>query len=315
MQAEIAVLGGSWPEEILRAPGEQFTCHAPGPMTDAQRAAFMKAAAPRVRGVLASRTIGIDAAPAALFPSLQIASVHGAGLGAVALAYLSKRGVIVTNTPDVLTDDAAGLAVGLLLAAARSLPALDRYVRAGHRPEKRPLQPARSLRGKIAGVYGYGRIGQAVASRLRAFGMDIRYFQRSEGPDPALRSPSLLALAADSDFLVRTPGGAATRHAVDAAVLAEPGPGGTLVNTARGTVVGEAALVRALAAKALGAAAPDVFYGEPRAPAALFDFDNVVLTPHVGSFTVEAGRAMGELALGNLVAQSAGRPALTPAGS
>jgi len=313
MKPEIAVLGSVWTDEVLRALDGQFACHFPARMTPDARAGFERDIAPRIRAVLTTGTVGLDAAGARVYPSLEIVSVHGVGVDAVDLEAMAARGIIVTNTPDVLTEDVADLAVSLLLAAYRSIPLLDRYVRAGHWEEKRPLTPARSLRGKVVGIYGYGRIGQAVANRLRAFGMEIRYFQRSEGPEPAARCASLLELAAVSDFLVlAAPGGAATRHAVNAEVLDALGPQGTLVNIARGTVVDEAALVAALADGRLGAAALDVFEDEPRVPASLRTMDNVVLTPHVGSFTVETRRAMAQLAVGNLEAHFAGRPALTP---
>lgn len=313
MKPVIAVYGNVWPDAELSALSADFDCHVMARMTPAEAAAFFEATAPRVRGVLTTGTVGMEAALAARFPALEIVAVHAVGLDAVDLGALHARGIVVTNTPDVLTEDVADLAAGLLLAAARRLPQLDRYVRAGHWQEKRPLAPARGLRGKLAGIYGYGRIGQAVAARLRAFGMEIRYFQRSEGPEPALRSPSLLALADASDYLVVcTPGGAATRHAVDAAVLDALGPGGTLVNIARGSVVDETALVAALASGRLGAAALDVFEDEPAVPPALRALENVVLSPHVGSFTVEARQAMRDLAIANLRAHFSGRPALTP---
>lgn len=313
MKPAIAVYGNVWPDDELSALEAAFDCHIMARMTPGEQAAFFDSTANRVRAVLTTGIVGIDAALAARFPLLEIVSVHGVGLDAVALGPLQARGIIVTNTPDVLTEDVADLAVALLLAAARRLPQLDRYVRAGHWEEKRPLKPARSLRGKVAGIYGYGRIGQAVASRLRAFGLAIRYFQRSEGPEPGLRSPSLAALARESDYLVVcTPGGAETRHAVDAAILEALGPEGTLVNIARGSVVDEAALVQALSSGRLGAAALDVFEDEPVVPPALRALDQVVLAPHVGSFTVEARQAMRDLAIDNLVAHFAGQPVLTP---
>ncbi len=315
MRPEIAVLGSVWTDEVLRALDGHYACHFPARMAPEERAAYEREIAPRIRAVLTTGTVGLDAAGAAVYPRLEIVSVHGVGVDAVDLEAMAARGIVVTNTPDVLTEDVADLAASLLLTVSRRLPLLDRYVRAGHWEEKRPLQPARSLRGKVAGIYGYGRIGQALASRLRAFGMEIRYFQRSAGPEPRLRCDSLRELATVSDFLVLcAPGGAATRHAVDAAVLDALGPDGTLVNIARGSVVDEAALVEALAAGRLGAAALDVFEDEPRVPAALRGMDNVVLTPHVGSFTVETRRAMARLAVGNLDEHFAGRPALTPVG-
>ena len=313
MKAEIAVVGNVWPDQELAALEAQFDCHVLGRMAPAEQARFFEGAAARVRGLLTTGTAGIDAATAARFPRLEIVAVHGVGLDAVDLPALAARGIALTNTPEVLTEDVADQAVALLLAAARRVPLLDRYVRAGHWPEKRPLQPARSLRGKTAGIHGYGRIGQAVAGRLRGFGIEIRYFQRSEGPEPQLRCASLLELAELSDYLVVcTPGGAGTRHAVNAAVLDALGPDGTLVNVARGSVVDEAALIEALASGRLGAAALDVFEDEPQVPAALRALDNAVLSPHVGSFTAEARLAMRRLCYDNLRAYFAGRQLLSP---
>lgn len=313
MKPEIAVYGSVWPLDALAALETEFHCHVMAGMPPAEQARFFDGPAHRVRGVLTNGVVGIDAATAARFPRLEIVAVHGIGLDAVDLPALAARGIVVTNTPDVLTEDVADLAVALLLTAARRLPLLDRYVRAGHWPEKRPLQPSRSLRGKTAGIYGYGRIGQAVASRLQAFGIAIRYYQRSAGPEPHVRSASLQELAAASDYLVVcTPGGPETRHAVDAEVLDALGPDGILVNIARGSVVDQAALVQALSSGRLGAAALDVFEDEPHVPAALCALDNAVLSPHVGSFTVEARLAMRTLCFDNLRAHFAGRPVLTP---
>jgi lactate dehydrogenase-like 2-hydroxyacid dehydrogenase len=220
----------------------------------------------------------------------------------------------VTNTPGVLTDDVADLAVALLLAVSRRVPALDGYVRAGQWQAGVPVRPARALRGKVAGIYGFGRIGQAVASRLAAFGLQLRYWQPNvkAGVDVP-RSDSLLALARESDYLVVcAPGGAATKGTVDAAVLEALGPEGTLVNIARGSLVDEPALIAALAEGRLGAAALVVFAEEPSVPAALAALPNVVLTPHVGSLTVETRHAMGQLVVDNLLAHFEGRPLPTP---
>ncbi len=313
MKPAIAVYGNVWPDEALQALEAEFALHVIARMAPPAAAAFYENEAAQVRGILTTGTVGIDAALAARFPALEIVAVHGVGVDAVDLDALHARDVVVTNTPDVLTEDVADLAVTLLLTIARRIPALDRYVRAGHWLEKRPLRPTRSLRGKVAGIYGYGRIGQAVATRLRAFGMEIRYYQRSAGPEPILRRESLAALAAESDFLVAcTPGGADTLRAIDAAVLDALGPEGTLVNIARGSVVDEAALVAALTSGRLGAAALDVFEDEPKVPAALWELDNVVLTPHVGSLTVEARQTMRKLCFDNLRAHFAGKPTLTP---
>ncbi len=297
-------------EELERA----FNClHLWRQPPDAQDA-FIDAVSPGVRAVFTTGIAGIAAELIARLPALELIAVHGTGVDKIALAAAHARGIAVTNTPGVLTDDVADLACALVLASARCLPQLDRHVRSGAWEAGAPLAPGRSIRGKVAGLYGFGAIGQAVASRLVAFGMQLRYFQRSEvAGSVATRCASLLALAQESDYLiVAVPGGRATLHTVDRAVLAALGPQGTLVNIARGSVVDEAALIGALDAGTLGAAALDVFDDEPRVPAALCGRANVVLTPHAGSLTVETRYAMGKLAIDNLLAHFAGAPLLTP---
>lgn len=312
MKPEILVLGGGWSQEVRAQLEQSFQCHYMATIPAAGQAAF-DAIAANIRGVMTTGTVGVTPALVEALPALEIVTVHGVGVDAVPLALLAEKGIHVTNTPDVLTDDVADFAVTLLLSTARRLPLLDRYVRDGKWPAKAPLTHARSLKGKVAGIVGFGRIGQAVAQRLEGFGMAIRYYQRSPGPAPEQRSDSLLALAEQSDMLVLCmPGGADTRHMIDAGVLDALGPEGTLINIARGSVVDEAALVAALQDGRLGAAGLDVFEDEPIVPAALFALDNVVLTPHVGSFTLEARRAMGQLTVDNVVAHFKGQPLPTP---
>ncbi|WP_312511862.1 2-hydroxyacid dehydrogenase [Massilia sp.] len=312
MKPEILVLGTIWSPEVREQVQAAFECHFVSSIAEASGPGF-EAIGPRIRAVLTSGTVGITPDLVAALPALEIVSVHGVGVDAVPLPLLAARGIHVTNTPDVLTDDVADFAVLLLLAAVRRLPLLDRYVRDERWPAKAPLTQARSLRGKVAGIVGFGRIGQAVANRLQGFGIEIRYYQRSAGPAPERRSESLLALAQESDMLVLCmPGGAETTRMVGAEVFEALGPEGTLVNIARGSVLDEAALIAALESGRLGAAGLDVFEHEPQVPAALRALDNVVLSPHVGSFTVEARRAMGRLAVANLTAHFAGEPLPTP---
>jgi len=313
MRPEILVLGSGWMPQVSEELERRFVCHHLARVAPEERDAFIARIAPAVRGVFTSGTVGIDAALVACLPLLEIVAVHGVGVDAVDFAATAARAIPVTNTPDVLTDDVADLAVALLLAAARRLPVLDRYVREGGWEAKRSLAPARGLRGKVAGILGLGRIGQAVAARLEGFGMQIRYHQRSEAALPYPRSASLLALAQESDYLiVCAPGGPGTHKLVGAAVLDALGPQGVLVNIARGSLVDEDALIAALLEGRLGGAALDVFEHEPRVPDALKALENVVLTPHIGSFTLEARTAMGMLAIANLLARFAGEPLPTP---
>jgi lactate dehydrogenase-like 2-hydroxyacid dehydrogenase len=297
-------------EELERA----FTCLHLWQQEPGAQDAFIERVAPDVRGVFTTGIVGITAARIAQLPALEVIAVHGTGVDKIALPAAHARGIAVTNTPGVLTDDVADLAVALILASARSLPQLDRHVRSGAWEAGAPLAPGRSIRGKVAGLYGFGAIGQAIAMRLLGFGMKLRYFQRSEvAGSVATRSASLMALAEESDYLMAAvPGGPATEHAINREVLAALGPQGTLVNIARGSVVDEAALIEALDAGTLGAAALDVYQDEPRVPASLRERANVVLTPHAGSLTVETRYAMGKLAIDNLLAHFSGGPLLTP---
>ncbi|WP_373986842.1 2-hydroxyacid dehydrogenase [Duganella sp. BuS-21] len=316
MKPEVLVVAASPSASVMAQLEQHFHCHHLWQQSPEQQADWLRGVAGAVRAVLTTGNLGISAALLAQLPAVEIVAVNGIGTDAVDLTATRARGIAVTNTPGVLTDDVADLALTMLLAAARRLPALDFYVRTGAWEAGKPVAPARALRGKVCGIFGFGRIGQAIALRAQAFGMQVRYFQpRAIEGTNLPRAASLLALAEDSDYLVLSaPASPATRHAVDAAVLAALGAQGTLVNIARGALVDEAALIDALRARTLGMAALDVFADEPRVPAALRELDNVVLTPHVGSLTVETRHAMGQLVVDNLLAYFSGRPLLTPVG-
>lgn len=269
--------------------------------------------APRIRGVAASGDSRVGAELIARLPALEIISVMGVGYDGIAVEAARERGIMVTHTPNVLNDDVADLAIGLMLCAARQLPAADRYVREG-RWLQGPMPLARKMSGARLGIVGMGRIGQAIAQRAQAFGMGIAYTARSAKPGlPHRFVASLVDLAEQSDFLVLiTPGGAGTRKLVDARVLKALGPKGILVNVARGSVVDEAALVEALEQGVIGGAALDVFEDEPRVPQRLMALPHVVLVPHIGSATGQTRQAMADLAYANLREHFAGRKAVTP---
>ncbi|MFO1308841.1 MAG: 2-hydroxyacid dehydrogenase [Burkholderiales bacterium] len=245
-------------------------------------------------------------------PELEIISVFGVGYDGVPIEYCRKRGLKVTNTPDVLTDDVADVAVGLVLMTGRGFGKAERFVRSGEW-EKRGPELTTKLGGRTAGILGLGRIGKAIATRLAAMGMKIAYTGRKAQADVPWRFVAdLKALAAEADFLiVACPGGPATRNLVDAGVLAALGKKGTIVNIARGSIIDEPALVRALEDGAIKGAGLDVFADEPHVPKPLLSMDNVVLLPHVGSATNETRKAMGDLCKANLDAWFAGRPLLT----
>jgi len=242
--------------------------------------------------------------------TVRILGNFGAGMDHIALPAARDAGIRVTNTPDALTDATAEIAILLMLMAARRAGEGERELRAGDWAGWRPTHMiGQSLHGKTLGLVGFGRIAQATASRAAALGMRIAYHSRRpvEGSD-AEYVPTLEALAASVDVLsLHIPGGAETRHMVDAALLAHMKPTAILVNTARGTVVDEAALATALADRTIAAAGLDVFEREPAVTPALLACENAVLLPHLGSATIEARTAMGMQAADNLDAFFAGR--------
>jgi hydroxypyruvate reductase len=242
-----------------------------------------------------------DAALMARLPSLKVISSFGVGVDRIDLAEAGRRGILVGNTPDVLNDCVADLAIGLMIDVARGMGASERYLRRGEWP-KAPYPLQRRVSGKRLGIVGLGRIGSTIARRAAAFDMDIRYHNRRPAADtPLTYEPTLIGLARWADFLVViVPGGAATRHLIDDAVLDALGPEGFLINVARGSVVDEAALVRALQQRRIAGAGLDVFEHEPQVPAELMQLDNAVLLPHVASATHETRAAMAQRVFDNL---------------
>ena len=280
-------------------------------------AAAFAAIAPLVRGIAASGDSKVSADLISQLPALEIISVMGVGYDSIDVAAAKARGVVVTHTPDVLNDDVADLALGLMLCTARQLPAADRWVRGGQWAAQGPMPLARKLSGARLGLVGMGRIGQAIAHRALAFGMHIAYTARSARPALPYRfAPSAALLAAEVDFLVAiTPGGAGTRKLIDANVLAALGKGrgeGVLINVARGSVVDEAALIDALERGVIAGAGLDVFENEPQVPERLRALPQVVLTPHIGSATGQTRQAMADLAAANLAAHFAAQPLPSP---
>jgi len=260
-----------------------------------------------VRGLITGGGTGAKPQWLDRLPALEIIAVNGVGLDRIDLPDAARRGLRVTNTPDLVTNDVADLAIGLLIALARRICVNDRFVRSGGWKEKSaPL--ARSVSALKVGILGMGRIGLAIARRCEPMVASIAYYNRAPRTDVAYAYvPSLEALARASDVLIVAADGAAG-CLVDAAVLQALGPDGLLVNISRGGLVDEAALSAALAEGRLGGAGLDVFLNEPNVPQALIGLDRVVLQPHMGTATVEARSAMGQLVLDNLAAHFAGRP-------
>jgi lactate dehydrogenase-like 2-hydroxyacid dehydrogenase len=248
------------------------------------------------------------------FPKLQIVSSFGVGYDHVDVKYAAAHGITVTNTPEVLTEEVADTALGLLLCTVREFPQAERYLRAGHWVKKAyPLSKA-TLRNRTVGMVGMGAIGQAIARRLEAFGVPVVYHTRQ--PRPGLKHrhyPKLVDMARDVDTLmVIVPGGAATANIINAEVLDALGPNGILINMARGSVVDEPVLIKALKDKRILAAGLDVFAKEPEVPEELLAMDNVVLFPHVGSGSEYTRQKMDQLVADNILAWAAGKPPLTP---
>jgi len=270
--------------------------------------------APGIAAAISSGN-GVDATMMAAAPDLKMVSLTVVGYDKVDVAAARARGIALTNTPDVLTDDVADLAIGLMIATARRLPAQDRYVRDGRWPTEGPPALTRRASGRKVGVLGLGRIGQGIALRAEPFASAIGYYSRrprAEGKNYSyFETPLALADWADT-LIISVSGGPDTAHLVDRAVIDALGPDGMLVNIARGSVVDEPAMIAALLEGRLGSAGLDVFAHEPHVPPALLGLEKVVLVPHQGSATRETRAAMGQLALDNLSAFFAGRPLLTP---
>ncbi|WP_375259679.1 2-hydroxyacid dehydrogenase [Citreimonas sp.] len=308
---EILVLGTTMPAR-LDALADAFTLHRLDAAPDPE--ALLDAVGPRIRGVATTGGKGLSRALLARLRKLEIVASAGVGYDSIDVQACSERGVVVTNTLDVLTDDVADLAIGLVIAARRNMIGGHAHVATGAWGREGSLPLNTSLRGRRLGILGLGRIGRVVAARAEPFGLEIGYtaLSKSDGLSYTFRTtPRELAEWADI-LVVTVPGGAETAGLVDAEVLRALGPQGTLVNVARGSVVDEAALIDALAQGRIAGAALDVFDNEPNQDPALTRLPNVVLHPHHASGTVESRDAMAALVNDNLRAHFDGRPVPTP---
>jgi lactate dehydrogenase-like 2-hydroxyacid dehydrogenase len=247
-------------------------------------------------------------------PGLEIVASFGVGYDHIDAATAAKRGIIVTHTPDVLNEEVADTALGLLLSTVRELPQAERHLRSGKWPNGDYRLSRATLRNRTVGLVGMGRIGRAIARRLEAFGVPVVYHTRQPRPEVAYRHyPDLIEMARAVDVIIAiVPGGAATRNLIDAKVLEALGPDGILINVARGSVVDEAALIEALKQGKILAAGLDVFAKEPHVPEELIAMENVVLLPHIGSGSVFTREKMDQLMVDNILAWSEGKPPLTP---
>jgi lactate dehydrogenase-like 2-hydroxyacid dehydrogenase len=312
MSPTIAITGNPTPH-LLERLRRHFVLHELP--TKESIAALPADIAAKVRGVASVGHAGVDAALIDRLPALEIIAHFGVGYDPVDIGAAARRSIVVTNTPDVLTDEVADATIGLLIMTVRELSAAEAWLRAGNWESRGPypLTPG-SLRGRSVGIVGLGRIGQAIVKRVEAFGLPIAYHSRSAvpgAPYPHHTTAKSLAAAVDT-LIVVAPGTAATHHMIDADVLAALGPDGILVNIGRGSVVDEAALVEALRAGTILGAGLDVFEDEPRVHPGLLDLPRVVLLPHVGSASEHTRKAMGDLQADNLIAWFDGRAPLTP---
>ena len=303
---------GELPAWDLEALAERFDLHLYYAAQD--KAAMLAAGRDSIRAICTKGEIGADAALMDALPNARIIACYGVGYDAIDVMAAKARGIPVTNTPDVLTEEVADMAIGLLLAAARRIPAGDAWVRDGSWRARGPMPLTTRVFGKRIGIVGLGRIGKAIARRAEAFNMPVAYSARQRKPDvPYAWHPTPAVLAPHVDVLmVSAAGGAATHGLVDKAAINALPPGAILCNVSRGTVVDEGALLAALRERRLAAAGLDVFLNEPAIDPEFATFDHVVLQPHAASGTVETRKDMGRLMRENLEAAMDGRPLLTP---
>jgi lactate dehydrogenase-like 2-hydroxyacid dehydrogenase len=309
------------PDILLMGPPKPVIANGLAPLFNVHRLieaqdreAFIASVADRVRGFAVTFTnMAIDGKLMARFPRLEIVSSFGVGYDHMDVKWAGEHGIVATNTPDVLNEEVADTALGLLLCTVREFPQAERYLRAGKwRERDYPLSKA-SLRDRTVGLVGMGRIGRAIARRLDAMGVPVVYHSRRPADAPYRHYPKLIEMARDVDvLLVIVPGGAATKNMVGAEVLAALGSDGILINIARGSVVDEQALIKALQDRTILSAGLDVFAHEPNVPAELLAMEHVVLLPHVGSASESTRTQMDQLVVDNLLAWAAGKPPLTP---
>ena len=310
MTANLLVIGEITTQMDARLT-PSFTLHYTDRIDDVP--AFLVREGHAIAHVLTDGHNGVPRAWMDALPALKLISNYGVGYDAIDVGLAGERGVLVTHTPGVLSDEVATTALMLMLACYRNLLASDAFVRDGSWPEKRHMALSRSADHRRVGILGLGRIGLALARKLEPFYAEISYHNRTRRDVPYRYCPDLEKMAADAEVLfVVTPGGSETHGIVNREVIDALGPDGMLVNVSRGSVVDEPALVAALEEGRLGSAGLDVFADEPNVPAALLAMDNVVLTPHIGSATEETRQAMGDLVVDNLLQHQADGRVISP---
>ncbi len=309
---DVLLVGGPKPV-IIKGLEPVVTLHDLSQAKD--KDAFIAGLAERIRAIAVTFTSNpIDGSFMSRLPRLEIVASFGVGYDHVDAKWAGEHGIIVTNTPDVLNEEVADTALGLLLCTVREFPQAERFLRAGKWKEGAyPLTRA-TLRDRTVGMVGMGRIGKAIARRLDALGVPVVYHSRNPQPGVAYRYyPKLVDMARDVDtLLVIVPGGPATQNMINAEVLQALGPNGILINMARGSVVDEPALIKALQDKTILAAGLDVYVKEPHVPPELLAMDHIVLFPHLGSSTIHTRAKMDQLVVDNILSWAAGKGPLTP---
>lgn len=295
-------------KSCIEALNANFTAHNLAAASDPD--ALLAEVGPRIRAIAGGK---VSAALMDKLPALEIIANSGVGYDSIDVETAKARGIRVTNTPNVLNDAVAEITIGLMIALARQIPQADRFIREG-RWLKGQYPNLTELNGKTVGILGLGRIGKEIAVRAQAMKMRVIYHGRTRQPkEPYPYYANLVDMARESDWLVViAPGSKQTHKIVSRAVLEALGPKGMLASMARGNMVDQDALVEMLRNGGLGGAALDVFENEPHVPEALFNLDNVVLSPHQGSKTTETRTGMGAMLVDNLLAHFAGEPLISP---
>ena len=300
--AKIDILApGQLPDKTQATLAERFAVHR---IADVEELAGIAAAdlMGRFRGIARGAHFDISRDLIERLPKLEIVANFGVGYDGIDLKAAASRGIVVTNTPDVLTEEVADTALGLILMTVRELSAAERHLRAGNWARQGNYPLTATLRDRTVGILGLGRIGMTIARRLDAMHVPVVYHTRKPRADVSYRHfPTLRGMAeAVNLLLVVIPGTPETRNLIDRDILAALGPNGILINMGRGSVVDEKALIQALQARTILAAGLDVFPDEPNVAAELIALPNTVLLPHVGSASVHTRNAMGQLVVDNL---------------
>ena len=307
------LLMGPLLESVMGTLDDKYQVHRYYQSSDTDQQALLTRIAPEVEAVVTDGGTGISRDVLEQLPNTKVVTVFGVGVDAVDLDYCKEKKIAVTNTPDVLSDDVADMAVALMLATSRNLVNGDSYARNGIWLEQGAMALTSKMTGKRAGIFGMGSIGLRLAKRLEGFEMDVSYCNRSRRSDVELRYFSTITeLAAEVDYLIiAASASATTSNIVDAEVLQALGHEGILINVSRGSLVDEPAMIEALQNGTIKGAGLDVFADEPKIPAPLSILENVVLQPHHASGTLETRQAMGRVVTDNLQRFFDGRPLLT----